>query len=793
MKLFSYDAIKEAGDCLAYARDVLGMQEVKPGRFHCPWRPDSDSAAFAVDDRGWHDHVTKESGSIIDLVARVRHNGDMMSAQQELGEHYSLTPASEVKPSRKIVKVYDYLDLNGKLVHQTIRYEPKEFSQRRPDPDNLGKWKWDLNGIATVLYRWPEWHDSSWVILCEGEKDADNLAELGLPATTVAMGAGKWSKHHSEAVRGKRLAIVPDVDGPGRGHAVKVAQEVDGIASEVRIVQLPDGHKDVSDWLEAGGSKKELMALIKSTPGGVPADFEAPEKKDLEALELAKRSNQTPFANYTLVDVTKPNGKTKPEKRPRTVRELMADLRNRFLGFPARVGSTLFDHDRDRDEIREIDNQSALFAWIGEKSKHPVNWTRIEGSVSQRELYEAVLANARYYESISGVPSWPIRDDVYYTHGKMPDPDPEAFYFREFCDFFLPATSEDAALIRVLVASVLFHHRDDDRPLWIIESTAGQGSGKSIMIQKIAQLYGGDDLESGSPIDVAAKALQNETQQERLYKRVLSRGGRAKRILLIDNVTGHFVCPELASMITMRTISGMAPYGRGEENRPNDLTYVVTSNSATFDTDLAERAMFLFLKKPPNDPTWSKDVSAFISENRLQIIADIIGMIKQGPGFDYTPVTRFAGWEHQIMVPMIGTESMYERVWKKNLDRRAAADSEKNEAEDIRERILEGLRELNINPETTAVWLHSEAVTLWVRDVMQISQRSAMTHLKNWAKNGSIPELDDYWSAWPHRSTGGIGRKRGIGWLTDQGQREPEQVVSLNRKGRGSAVASPVL
>ncbi len=34
---------------------------------------------------------------------------------------------------RKPVKTYDYVDQAGKLVHQTVRYEPKDFRQRRPD------------------------------------------------------------------------------------------------------------------------------------------------------------------------------------------------------------------------------------------------------------------------------------------------------------------------------------------------------------------------------------------------------------------------------------------------------------------------------------------------------------------------------------------------------------------------------------------------------------------------------------------------------------------------------------
>lgn len=42
---------------------------------------------------------------------------------------------------RQVVKTYDYVD-NGALIYQVVRFEPKGFSQRRPDPDRAGKWVW---------------------------------------------------------------------------------------------------------------------------------------------------------------------------------------------------------------------------------------------------------------------------------------------------------------------------------------------------------------------------------------------------------------------------------------------------------------------------------------------------------------------------------------------------------------------------------------------------------------------------------------------------------------------------
>ena len=54
-----------------------------------------------------------------------------------------------------------------------------------------------------------------------GEKDVDNLVQLGLTATTNPMGAGKWQESYSEILKGANVVILPDNDEPGRNHAVQ--------------------------------------------------------------------------------------------------------------------------------------------------------------------------------------------------------------------------------------------------------------------------------------------------------------------------------------------------------------------------------------------------------------------------------------------------------------------------------------------------------------------------------------------------------------------------------------------
>ena len=198
-------------------------------------------------------------------------------------------------PKRIIGKVYPYRDETGTLVHETVRYVPKGFGQRRPD--GRGGRIYNLNGIRTVVYGLPELLASpadAPILLVEGEKDADSVASLGLVATTVPMGAGRWQPHYGAWFAGRNVCIVPDNDAPGRKGAGHWATCLAGIASSVTVVALPGlpEHGDVSDWIDGIRASDPgadpaaiLMALAHEAPAWNPAP--APSHESLPAPSLA--------------------------------------------------------------------------------------------------------------------------------------------------------------------------------------------------------------------------------------------------------------------------------------------------------------------------------------------------------------------------------------------------------------------------------------------------------------------------------------------------------------------------
>jgi len=173
----------------------------------------------------------------------------------------------------KLVATYDYTDQHGVLLYQVLRYDPKSFSQRRPDGN--GGWIWKLGDVQRVPYRWPELlkYPDATAFICEGEKDADRVASRNHCATTVAH--GEWTNDCVQALAGRDVIVLQDNDAAGRKKALKAATVLHGVTKTVRIVSLPglaEG-EDVSDWLDLSrwNTIDKLIELSFSTPPWTPS------------------------------------------------------------------------------------------------------------------------------------------------------------------------------------------------------------------------------------------------------------------------------------------------------------------------------------------------------------------------------------------------------------------------------------------------------------------------------------------------------------------------------------------
>jgi DNA primase len=192
--------------------------------------------------------------------------------------------------TERIIAVYQYRNLSNQVVHETLRYFPKDFRQRRPD--GAGGYIWNLQDIEPVLYRLPEITKAIAqgipLFLCEGEKDADNLVKLGFEATTAAMGCGKWRQSYTETLKGALCLICPDNDAAGWAHALNVLEEIYYDAECCKIIRLPGHGKDVSDWISAGGTAEALRDLADNEPVCMPLSARRFYSAQLKAMSPAE-------------------------------------------------------------------------------------------------------------------------------------------------------------------------------------------------------------------------------------------------------------------------------------------------------------------------------------------------------------------------------------------------------------------------------------------------------------------------------------------------------------------------
>jgi hypothetical protein len=315
----------------ALGGDIKGDQVVAPGPGHSPAdrslsvkldgsAPDGFVVhSFASDDPiTCRDHVRIKCGlpGFKPNGRRPRRSSDEVAQLLRA----AVRSQQQEKPQGRLVAGYRYTDRDGAFLYEVLRYEPKTFRQRRPD-GVAGGWIWKLED-RRVLYRLHELlrYPDATVFVCEGEKDADRIADLGQCATTVA--SGKWTDECVQVLTGRDVMILEDNDEAGRNKALEAATLLHRVASTVRVVRLPglpDGG-DVSDWLNAGHSVDQLVEQCFALPIWVPSPPSAPHESG-NSDSGAKKTSET-----------KGNGSTNPNQQPaakpliKSSKEFVADF-----------------------------------------------------------------------------------------------------------------------------------------------------------------------------------------------------------------------------------------------------------------------------------------------------------------------------------------------------------------------------------------------------------------------------------------------------------------------------------
>lgn len=163
-------------------------------------------------------------------------------------------------------ELYPYYDDDiQKVLYYKARYQGKEIRHFRVDGDTV-IWKDVFKGIDKTLYnksaikKAKEANEPIYYV--EGEKDVHTMEVLGVLATTAG-GATAWHKGLAKYLEGLDVIILQDNDEAGEKLSKQLRQDLCTMAKSIKVI-VPSNklHGDVTDYIQAGHTKHQLLELI---------------------------------------------------------------------------------------------------------------------------------------------------------------------------------------------------------------------------------------------------------------------------------------------------------------------------------------------------------------------------------------------------------------------------------------------------------------------------------------------------------------------------------------------------
>jgi hypothetical protein len=396
----------------------------------CPGHPDQNTPSLSV--------TEKENGAVLVHCFVCKDQNKVLRGLEERGIRRSdlfyensqgpvRNGGKKTKRRMCLIKVYDYKSPDGRFIkHHTLRFtSPPEGEVHRPDclgdhfnssrkdkdflqarPDDNGGYVFGLNHVRTILYNLADVMQAAlcgeMVVWVEGEKDADNGMEcLGLTTTTCPMGTKHWKPYYAGFLTGAHVVIVADNDGPGGEHAEMVATELLPFAASVKILKLPDVPEkgDLSDWIEAGGTRERFDSLVSKTPlfilPTIESGFGENESLPVKSLrEVIAEAEEAPefIVNNLLKkgELTDLSGLAKYSGKTTLVMHMLKAVRagDLFLGEPTKVARILYLTEQGNN-FKEVIEHAGLdldddgFVVVQHRDVRGEQWEKLIGKATK--------------------------------------------------------------------------------------------------------------------------------------------------------------------------------------------------------------------------------------------------------------------------------------------------------------------------------------------------------------------------------------------------------------------------
>lgn len=170
---------------------------------------------------------------------------------------------------------YVYTNEQGNPVYMKVKYwddtyNKKTFTTKELVPTEKSyKFGKDFSTtpkhIYNLQYVLKAIENKKYVVFVEGEKDCETLIKRGFTATTIY--SKHWEDNYTKELTGADIVFIGDTGQAGEEFKQLVWHNLKSVVKSFKVVNLKGieelgDNKDVTDWLEAGHTKKELLTCI---------------------------------------------------------------------------------------------------------------------------------------------------------------------------------------------------------------------------------------------------------------------------------------------------------------------------------------------------------------------------------------------------------------------------------------------------------------------------------------------------------------------------------------------------
>jgi putative DNA primase/helicase len=600
------------------------------------WRAD-----WLVNKEGWErSHAEEELG----LNRKRGFNNDYQSGEKLRGT---------------IVAEYIYKDEHGQNHSRVQRTDEKQFPQSWWNPA-VSYWVYGQHKGEKIPYRLPELlaapaNEPVWD--CEGEKDADTAAALGLVATTHSGGAGKWKPEINRWFAGKKIVyVVEDDDPPGRHCAAMRARQLSTVVEQVRIVSFADldGIKDLTEFVEAGHTKEELLeratvfqprVVVRIAPGQIARIVDEAQRALIAAGQpIFVRAGRLVEPVWSEYKTRRREQKTKVTVlRPHYAETLIYALNKHaaiFERFDLKKQSWV-EADPPLEVAKMLINLGRWdFLRVAGIISAPT--MRLDGSILEDPGYDA--ETQLWHEPdvvlvMPPIPDKPTREQAEKALELLKD---------LLVGFpFVSNVDRSVALAAIMTAALrgafIF------APIFLIVAPVA-GTGKSFLVDLVSFII------RGRPCPVMSAASSNEEMEKRLGSIILE----SPPIISIDNISFDLKSNTHCSMTTQETVK---PRILGKSLMPDCEwrgTMFITGNNVHVVGDLVRRTMMCTIDAGVDQPELRKfdfDPVDVILADRCKYIAAAITIAKAWTAAkqptDVSLLNGFEDWSRAVRLPLM--------------------------------------------------------------------------------------------------------------------------------------------